>query len=166
VDRASRLAAAFGRSPNRGHLLRRLAAAALAERPPTGFRRHRVLLWSGERQALDIKKASLLPIEALARWAGLAARVSAASTRARLEAAKAAGTLGSDDAEVLRDAFELACELRMEHQVGQLRAGRQPDNLIEPANIPPITRTALKESFRAVARVQRGVALELGFAPR
>jgi CBS domain-containing protein len=54
----------------------------------------------------------------------------------------------------------------MEHQVGQLRAGRRPDNLIEPANIPPITRTALKESFRAVARVQRGVALELGFAPR
>jgi CBS domain-containing protein len=163
---AERLAAAFARSPNRAVTLRRLAAAALAERPPTGFRRHRVLLWSGERKVLDIKKASLLPIEALARWAGLAAGVSAASTRARLEAAKAAGTLGSDDAEILRDAFELACELRMEHQVGQLRAGRRPDNLIEPANIPPITRTALKESFRAVARVQRGVALELGFAPR
>ena len=163
---AERLAAAFARSPKREVLLRRLAAAALAERPPTGFRRHRVLLWSGEHKVLDIKKASLLPIEALARWAGLAAGVGAASTRARLESAKAAGTLGSDDAEVLRDAFELACELRMEHQVAQLRAGRRPDNLIEPANIPPITRTALKESFRAVARVQRGVALELGFAPR
>jgi len=163
---AEHLATAFARSPNRELLLRRLAAAALMERPPTGFRRHRVLLWSGERKVLDIKKASLLPIEALARWAGLAAGVSAASTRARLKAAEAAGTLGSDDAAVLRDAFELACELRMEHQVEQLRARRPPDNLIEPASLAPITRTALKEAFRAVARVQRGVALELGFAAR
>ena len=163
---AEHLATAFARSPNRELLLRRLAAAALMERPPTGFRRHRVLLWSGERKVLDIKKASLLPIEALARWAGLAAGVSAASTRARLKAAEAAGTLGSDDAAVLRDAFELACELRMEHQVEQLRARRPPDNVIEPASLAPITRTALKEAFRAVARVQRGVALELGFAAR
>ena len=163
---AERLATAFARSPNREHLLRRLAAAALLERPPTGFRRHRVLLWSGERKVLDIKKASLLPIEALARWAGLAAGVSAASTRARLEAAEAAGTLRSEDAGILRDAFELVCELRMEHQVEQLRAGRAPDNLIEPESIAPLTRTALKEAFRAVARVQRRVGLELGFAPR
>jgi CBS domain-containing protein len=161
-----RLAAAFARSPNREFLLRRLAAAALAERPPTGFRRHRVLLWSGERKVLDIKKAGLIPIEALARWSGLAAHVSAASTRARLEASEAAGTLGSDDAAILRDAFELFCALRMEHQVEQLRAGRAPDNLIEPETLAPLTRTALKEAFRAVARVQRGVGLRLGFAAR
>jgi CBS domain-containing protein len=163
---AERLAAAFARSPNRGLMLRRLALAALAERPPTGFRRHRVLLWSGERQALDIKKAGLLPIEALARWSGLAAGVSAASTRARLEASEAAGTLGGDDAAILRDAFELVSALRMEHQVEQLRAGREPDNLIEPQSLAPLTRTALKEAFRAVTRVQRGIGLELGFTPR
>jgi CBS domain-containing protein len=163
---AERLARAFARGPDRELVLRRLAAAALLERPPTGFRRHRVLFLGGELKVLDIKKAGLIPIETLARWAGLAAGVSAASTRARLDAAEAAGTLGSDDAEVLRDAFELVCELRMEHQVEQLRAGQEPDNLIEPAALAPITRTALKEAFRAVARVQRGVGLDLGFAPR
>jgi CBS domain-containing protein len=163
---AERLATAFARSPNRDVLLQRLAAAALAERPPTGFRRHRVLLWSGERKVLDIKKAGLLPIETLARWSGLAAGVSAASTRARLEASEAAGTLGTEDAAILRDAFELVCALRMEHQVGQLRAGLAPDNLIEPESLAPLTRTALKEAFRAVARVQRGVAVQLGLGPR
>jgi CBS domain-containing protein len=163
---AERLAAAFARSPDREVLLRRLAAAALVERPPTGFRRHRVLHWSGERKVLDIKKAGLLPIEALARWSGLAARVSAASTRARVEASEAAGTLGSEDAAILRDAFELVCALRMEHQVEQLRAGQAPDNLIEPESLAPLTRTALKEAFRAVARVQRGIGLRLGFAAR
>jgi CBS domain-containing protein len=54
----------------------------------------------------------------------------------------------------------------MEHQVEQLRAGRPPDNLIEPASLAPLTRTALKEAFRAVARVQRGIGLKLGFAAR
>jgi CBS domain-containing protein len=163
---SARLAGAFARSPNRDEMLRRLAAAALLERPPTGFRRHRVLFWSGERKMLDIKRAGLLPIESLARWAGLAAGVSAASTRARLEAAEAAGTLASEDVAILRDAFELVCELRMEHQVEQLRAGRPPDDLVEPPSLAPLTRTALKEAFRAVARVQRGVGLNLGFAAR
>jgi CBS domain-containing protein len=163
---AERLAGAFARSPDRELLLRRLAAAALLERPPTGFRRHRVLLWSGERKVLDIKKGGLLPVEALARWSGLAAGVSAASTRARLEASESAGTLGSEDAAILRDAFELFSALRMEHQVEQLRAGRPPDDLIEPARLAPLTRTALKEAFRAVARVQRGIGLQHGFAAR
>jgi CBS domain-containing protein len=163
---AERLAAAFARSANRGLLLRRLAAAALAERPPTGFRRHRVLFWTGERKVLDIKKAGLLPIEALARWAGLSAGVAAASTRARLEASEAAGTLIADDAATLRDAFELVCELRMEHQVEQLRAGKAPDDLIEPESLRPLTRTALKDAFRAVARVQRSIATQLEFAVR
>ncbi|MEA2331685.1 MAG: hypothetical protein QOK00_3667 [Thermoleophilaceae bacterium] len=163
---AERLAAAFARSPDRDLLLRRLAGVALAERPPTGFRRSFVLHRGGERKVLDIKKGGLLPIEALARWSGLAAGVSAASTRARLEASQAAGTLSAQDAAILRDAFELVCALRMEHQVEQLRNGQAPHDLIDPTGLTPLTRTALKEAFRAVARVQRGVALNLGFAPR
>jgi CBS domain-containing protein len=161
---AERLSAAFARSPNRGLLLRRLAQAALAVRPPTGFRRHRVLLWSGERKVLDIKKEGLLPIESLARWSGLAANVGAATTRARIEASESAGTLSGEDAAVLRDAFELVCELRMEHQVDQLRRGEAPDNLIDPSGLAPLTRTSLKQAFRAVARIQRAVAQRLELA--
>jgi CBS domain-containing protein len=164
---AERLAGAFARSPNREYMLMRLAAAALAARPPTGFLRHFVLHSSGERRGvLDIKHGGLLPIEALARWSGLVARVGAASTRARLKASEAAGTLESADAATLRDAFELVCALRMEHQVEQLRAGQPPDDLIDPRSLAPITRTSLKEAFRSVARVQRGIGLKLGFAAR
>jgi CBS domain-containing protein len=163
---AGRLAAAFARSPNREVMLRRVAAAALAERPPTGFRRHLVLHPSGERKALDIKRRGLLPIEALARWAGLAAGVAAASTRARLRAAGEAGVLSGEDVAVLRDAFELMCALRMEHQVEQLRAGERPDDLIDPKALTPLARRGLKDAFRAVAAVQRGVGLGLGFAAR
>jgi CBS domain-containing protein len=164
---AEHLARAFVDAPDRKLMLRRLAQAALAERPPTGFLRNFVLHSSGERRGvLDIKRRGLVPVEALARWSGLQAGVAAASTRARLKASLEAGTLSPDDAANLRDAFELFSALRMEHQVGQLRDGVEPDNLIEPASLAPLARTSLKEAFRAVARVQRGVANEYGFQLR
>ena len=116
---------------------RRLRAAALAERPPTGFLRDFVLHSTGERRGvLDIKRGGLLPIESLARWAGLAAGVGAASTSERLRAAAAAGTLGDDDVAVLRDALELMT--RAAHGApGRAAArgtgARQPDRAEEPA---------------------------------
>ncbi|HEX2414527.1 MAG TPA: putative nucleotidyltransferase substrate binding domain-containing protein [Thermoleophilaceae bacterium] len=155
---AERLFGAFARSGKRRLMLSRLLAGALASRPPTGFLRDFVLHSSGERKGvLDIKHGGLLPIESLARWGGLAAGVTAASTPARLDAARKAGTLTDEDAAVLRDAFELVCELRMEHQVSRLRDGEPPDDLIDPKRLAPLTRTALKEAFRGVRRVQRGL---------
>jgi CBS domain-containing protein len=163
---SERLAGALTRAPGRELVLRRLANVALAERPPTGFLRNLVLHSSGERRGvLDIKKRGLVPVEALARWSGLEAGVGAASTLARIDASREAGTLNADDAANLRDAFELFSALRMEHQVAQLRAGEKPDNLLEPGRLPPLTRTTLKEAFRAVARVQRRIASRLGFQP-
>jgi CBS domain-containing protein len=164
---ADHLARAFVDTPDRSLMLRRLAQAALAERPPTGFLRNFVLHSGGERRGvLDIKRRGMLPVEALARWSGLRAGVSAASTRARLKASLEAGTLSPNDATNLRDAFELFSALRMEHQVGQLREGGEPDDLIQPKSLAPIARPSLKEAFRAVARVQRGVATEYGFQIR
>jgi CBS domain-containing protein len=155
---AERLFGAFARSDERRLMLSRLLAGALASRPPTGFLRDFVLHSSGERKGvLDIKHGGLLPIESLARWGGLAAGVTAASTPARLDAARKAGTLSDEDSAILRDAFELVCELRMEHQVSRLRDGNAPDDLIDPKRLAPLTRTALKEAFRGVRRVQRGL---------
>jgi CBS domain-containing protein len=163
---AEHLARVFAHAPNRKLMLRRLGAAAVAERPPTGFFRNLVLSSSGERKGvLDIKRRGLMPVEGLARWSGLLAGVSAASTRARLKASAEAGTMSPEQAAGLRDAFELFSSLRMEHQVAQLRAGEQPDNLIEPKSLTPFTRTSLKEAFRAVARVQGAVEVKLDLRP-
>ena len=125
-----RLAAAFAGAPGRTEALRRLAVAALAERPPTGFLRDLCCLERRSRKGpLDIKRGGMLPIEALARWAALSAGVSATPTLARLDAAAAAGTLDAGDAAELRDAFELFSALRMEHQLERCAPGRadRPD---------------------------------------
>ena len=91
----------------------------------------------------------------------MAAGVTSASTPARLRAAADAGTLPADDARTLTEAFDLVLELRIDHQVEQLRAGRRPDDHLAPADLDPVTRGALKEAFRAVSAVQRRVAAQL-----
>jgi CBS domain-containing protein len=164
---AERLAAALAHSPGREATLRRLAVAALARRPPTGFLRDLVLERGGRRRGvLDIKEAGVGPVVDLARWAALAAGVTAASTAERLGAAAAAGTLDDADAAVLGEAFELVSALRMEHQVGRIRDGLAPDDLIEPSRLTPLTRRGLREAFRTISRVQRGVAVGMGLRGR
>ncbi len=103
----------------------------------------------------------MIPIVDLARWAAMSAGVTSASTTARLRAAASAGTLTEADAETLRDAFDLFAELRIGHQVQQLRTGQTPDNYIDPATLSRLTRAHLKEAFRAVASIQKQISAEL-----
>jgi CBS domain-containing protein len=143
-------------------LLRRLAQLALAYRPPTGFMRGLVVEHSGRhRGRLDLKHGGLVPIVDLARWAGMSAGVTSASTPERLRAAADAGTLPAADAATLADAFDLVCGLRLDHQAQQIAAGEEPDDHLDPAALSPLTRTYLKEAFRAVAAVQKRIGGEL-----
>jgi CBS domain-containing protein len=148
----------FAVAPDHPPLLRLMARFALSQRPPTGFLRGLVVEHSGEhRGRLDLKRGGTIPIVALARWAAMAAGVTSASTVERLRAAGDAGTLREADAHSLADAFTLINNLRLEHQVRQLRAGEAPDDHIAPDELSPLRRTQLREAFRAVASVQKRI---------
>ncbi len=156
------VAEAFSPAPRHPALLRLLARLALSHRPPTGFLRGLVVEHSGERRGqLDLKHGGVLPIVDLARWAAMSAGVTATSTAERLRAAADAGTLPAADARTLLEAHELIVGLRVEHQIEQLRSGQQPDDYIDPAGLSQLTRSYLREAFRAVAAVQKHVAAEL-----
>jgi CBS domain-containing protein len=92
--------------------------------------------------------------------------VTSASTAERLGAAADAGVLTAADAHTLRDAFELLNNLRLEHQVQQLRAGDEPDDYVSPSELSGLMRTQLKEAFRAVSSVQKRVDSELSAGVR
>jgi CBS domain-containing protein len=161
------IAETFRLATARPRLLRLLAEFALAHRPPTGFLRGLVVESTGEhRRRVDLKNGGIVPIVDIARWAGLASGVTSASTVARLGVAGASGTLSSFDAVTLQEAFELVCQLRLDHQVAQLQAGADPDDFLDPDDLNPLTRNYLKEAFRAVASVQRHIASDLGLAAR
>jgi len=148
-------------------LLRLLARFALSFRPPTGFLRDFVVEHSGERRGqLDLKHGGLIPIVDLARWAGMAAGMASASTRERLRAAEAAGTMDSAEAQTLTEAFGFIFSLRLDHQVEQLRRGSVPDDFIDPKTLNPLARSYLREAFRAVASVQANLSAELSLGVR
>jgi CBS domain-containing protein len=156
------LADTFKAARRNERLHRLLGRFALSYHPPTGFLRGLVVEHSGEhRGQLDLKHGGLVPIVDLARWAAMAAGVTSASTRERLRAAADAGTLSRSDAQTLEDAFDMISELRLQHQVDQLRAGVTPDNHVDPKALSELTRSHLKEAFRAIAAVQKRIAAEL-----
>jgi CBS domain-containing protein len=143
---------------NRVKLQRWILRLALAHKPPTGFLRNIVVEHGGEHQGrFDIKRGGLLPIVDIARYAGLVAGVPVVSTVERLQAAASAGVLTEADAGVLREAYHLFFGLRLEHQVEQLRAGMPPDDFIDPGSLNDLTRRYVRDAFRAVAGVQRGL---------
>jgi CBS domain-containing protein len=157
----------FQLAPDNPGMLRLLARFALSHRPPTGFFRGLVVDHTGEhRGRLDLKRGGALPIAALARWGAMAAGVTIASTVERLRAAADADVLSDADAHTLVDAFELINNLRLEHQVEQLRASAAPDDYIDPRKLSALMRTQLKEAFRAVTSVQKRVNSQLGVGAR
>jgi CBS domain-containing protein len=146
-----------------------LARFALSHRPPTRRFRGLVVEHGGEHPGtLDLKHGGLVPILDLARWGAMAAGVTSATTPERLRAAGEAGTLQAEDTHTLRDAFELINNLRLEHQVTQMRGGRRPDDYVDPEELSPLMRMQLRQAFRAVATIQKRVAAELitGTLPR
>ncbi|MFZ0380654.1 MAG: putative nucleotidyltransferase substrate binding domain-containing protein, partial [Solirubrobacteraceae bacterium] len=135
-----------------------LAARARAAVPPTGFDGDEVLEADGSRSdRLDIRRATIAPIVELARWGSAVSGVVEGSTPERLRAAAAGGALRDEDARTLSDAFELGLELRVAHHMEQLAEGGAPDDRIDCARISPLMRDHLRDVFRAVASVQRGL---------
>ena len=140
----------------RAAVLSALRRRALAYRPPTGFDADAVLEADGtRREKLDIRRAAVIPIVELARWAGAAAGLTGGSTQERLFAAAAAGVLADADARTLADAFELAMEQRIVHHLEQLAASSPANDLLDPRAISPLRRDHLRDVFRAVGGVQR-----------
>ena len=154
---------------HRRTLLRLLLRLALAHRPPTGLRRLRSAASAedsgGHRGTLDVKRAGLLPIVGIARYASLAAGGRMTATRERLKFGATAGTLDGSDARALSDAFDLFWRLRLEHQVEQLREGAKPDDRIEVARLTAVTRGYVREAFHGVASAQRALKGNLALPP-
>ncbi len=137
-------------------VLAELARRALAYTPPTGFDADSVLEADGARSdRLDIRRAAVIPIVELARWAGAAAGMHEGTTAERLLGAGDEGVLSDADARTLSEAFELAHELRIAHHMQQLSAGGRPDDQLEPATLSPLMRDQLRDVFRSVSGVQR-----------
>jgi CBS domain-containing protein len=105
----------------------------------------------------DLKNHAVTPIVNLARWGGLSAGVTSATTPARLSAAAQSGAISGRDAGMLCDVFVMLQRQRMAHQVEQIAAGHTPGDVITMSELSPLNRSLLSDGLREIAAVQRRV---------
>jgi CBS domain-containing protein len=150
-----------------GRLVRRLASAALALAPPTGFFRGSVLRSGGSRDGtFDVKHGGITPITNVARAVAVASGSSAIRTLDRLRDASRTDIIDADLADGLEEAFRLLWRIRLRHQADRLVAGLPPDDAVDPRRLGPLTRRGLKEGFRLIVAAQRLLATEHGLTRR
>jgi CBS domain-containing protein len=137
----------------KGHpdLMRLLARAATAVKPPLGFRG----ALQGDGRGVDLKKGGAVTIANLARFFALSHGITISSTIDRLVAVEESAALDGETASALNEAFQIIMRIRLEHHAAQIEAGATPDNVVDPAELRPLTRAQLREAFRAVAHAQK-----------
>lgn len=134
----------------RGSFLMQMARATVTFRPP-------LLLFGRPRTDhgyLDVKRRGTAAIVLLARLYALAAGSHARTTLLRLGAAGEAGRLSLTGVQQMTDAYRFLTDLRLRHQVEQMRAGVPVDNRVRVDALPPADRQRLREAIRTVRVVQ------------
>ncbi|MEM8960475.1 MAG: DUF294 nucleotidyltransferase-like domain-containing protein [Acidobacteriota bacterium] len=138
--------------------LGQFAKASMDMRPPLG------ILQRIRRSAhgVDLKAGAIMPVVGLARLLALEAGERHGSTLRRLHAAERAGTLSSNGAELLTEAFRYVFDLRLRHQLDGRRAGEGTSNHVHLDALTPVERRHLKDAFVAIADLQKATAERLG----
>ncbi len=163
LDAEPALDAAVTRARANPAFLRRFARVALRHEPPTGFIRGFVVESKGEHAGtLNIKDGGITIITSIARALAIAAGSPAKDTLSRLDAAAGGDSLSTEAASDLAEAFRFLLDLRLRHQVAQMRAGVALNDGVDPATLGPIERSGLRQAFRVIRAEQQALALELG----
>ncbi|HZO50824.1 MAG TPA: putative nucleotidyltransferase substrate binding domain-containing protein [Gaiellaceae bacterium] len=157
LDVTPPLAAVLREAKEHPDLLRRLARAATDFKPPLGFRGHLVTRADGD--GLDLKQGGTIPIANLARFHALSNGITISATTDRLTAVEEAGALDAETASALREGFEIVMRIRLDRHAEQIEAGERPGNAVDPGTLPPLTRTQLREAFRAIAHAQKKLSV-------
>ena len=159
VHTGTPVADSFRLAPSNPALLRLLARFALSHRPPTGFFRGLVVEPTGEhRGQLDLKQGGVTPDRRpgpLGRHGG--GRDQRVDSRAAARRGRRRDALRDSraDARGRARADHRACASST--RSSSCGPGEEPDDYVDPATLSGLTRSYLREAFRAVASVQKHV---------
>jgi CBS domain-containing protein len=132
-----------------------LANQLVKNPPPLGFLNRIVVEKEGQhRDRLNLKLRAIAPIVDLARLFALERSVDETGTLDRLRALRPLNTIVSHYGEELEQAFEFLLSLRLHHQHGQVAAGREPDNFLDPERLTALDKKNARDAFVLVAKLQ------------
>ena len=132
-----------------------LTANSLKHVPPLGLFGGISAPRTGEHKGrIDLKHSGVVPIVDLGRIYALRAASPAVNTHERLEIARDAGIISKSGAADLIDAFDLICDVRLQHQARQSRHGTKIDNFLRPDDMSELERNHLRDAFVVVKTMQ------------
>ncbi|MFN3721607.1 MAG: DUF294 nucleotidyltransferase-like domain-containing protein [Paracoccaceae bacterium] len=136
---------------------------SLKHTPPLGLLRGFATIRSGDhKNHIDMKLNGVIPVVDLGRVYALIGQLEPANTRARLEAAEAAGVISVSGARDLIEAYDLIAQTRLESQARLVRSGRKPDNFLAPSDMSDFERSHLRDAFVVVRTMQSAVGQTRG----
>ncbi len=136
-----------------------MVSNSLGHAPPLSLWRGLATVRSGEhRDRIDLKLNGVVPIVDLGRIYALRGQLAAVNTRARIEAAQAAGIISASGARDPLEAYDLIAQTRLDHQAMQVRLNEAPDNFMAPASLSDFERSHLRNAFVVVRTMQSAVA--------
>jgi CBS domain-containing protein len=132
-----------------------MIANSLKHTPPLGLLRGFATIRSGEhKNRIDMKLNGVVPVVDLGRIYALQGRIDAANTRARIEAAGAAGVVSPSGARDLTEAYDVIAGMRLEAQAAQIKAGGRASNFLAPSDLSDFERSHLRDAFVVVRTMQ------------
>ncbi len=141
--------------PSDDAFLRRALTDAVARKPPTGFVKDFVVDAGGKHKGqLDLKRGGLGPSVAIGRWIALRLRAPVSTTQERLRLGVHEGLLTADEAAQLARAHQEIYDLLFANEVESLRAGGTVSTYLDPRSLDSLRRRHLRQSFKAIGRVQ------------
>lgn len=145
-------------APSRILFLRHMAGAAMGRPRPLGFFGGFAVERAGpHKDRLDLKARAVFPVTHAMRVYALSLGIRHTNTLDRLRAIGERGILASTEVSELQAAYRLVARLRLTHQLACLDAGLPPDNFIRPRTLGRADRLLLKEAFKTIAWLERGV---------
>ncbi len=140
--------------------LSHMALATLQYKPPVGLFGRIVTESDGEVPNTFSIKEAMLPIVDFARLYALKHQLEETNTFSRLSRLAQLGLLQEESYRTVYQAYSHLMQLRYEHQVKRLKAGRAPDNAIDPRSLSQFEIGLLKHTFSQVSNVQKRVSHE------
>jgi CBS domain-containing protein len=146
-----------------GPFLRDLAENAIYNRPPLGFFKKLVVEKTGEhKNQLNLKNKGLTPLVEAVRVLALDEGIFETNTLDRISILSEKGVFSQEEADVLKEAFNVLMLLRLRHHATAINQGEDPDNFINPVELSLIQRTMLKEAFKAIDQLQDELETHFG----
>lgn len=137
-----------------------MAINTLQYKPPIGVFGQIVTGTTGSSiNTFDIK-AAMLPLVNFARLYALRHHLSETNTFDRLEQLHALDVLGEENYRGTVQAYDHLMQLRYRHQIARIRAGQEPDNMIDPRSLTQIESGTVKTALARIAAIQKKVSYD------